>query len=340
MKRSSLIRWSVLLVILSCEAQFLAAQEATPGSTNTSVSAGSARQRAAWQKRLTLGPGDTLNISLFDLPETAQTDVPIRPDGRISFLQANDIMATGLTIDELRDRLDQGLTNYYQNPRTIIAPGTLRSKRYIVLGTVVNKGAYSLDRPLTLIEAIARAGGLETGLYQERTVELTDLSRSFLVRNGQRVQVDFEKLFQRGDLSQNVPLEPGDFLYFASAVGKEVYVLGQVGAPGVMAFAPQPTVIRAISARGGFSDRADRSRVLIVRGSLSKPQTFIVNASDILAGKSQDVKLQSRDIVYVSDNPWIKLEDLIDIAARAFLQSLTVSAASSQIDPIITHSLF
>ena len=81
-------------------------------------------------------------------------------------------------------------------------------------------------------------------------MELADLGRSFLVRNGQRVPVDFERLFERGDLSQNVPLEPDDFLYFALASANEIYVLGQVTAPGVAAFLPRTSAMSVIAARG------------------------------------------------------------------------------------------
>jgi protein involved in polysaccharide export with SLBB domain len=297
-------------------------------------------KRAPWQEHLTLGAGDTLNISLFEAPETARLEVPIRPDGRITFLQAPDVMAAGLTIDELRAKLDSILAKFYQNPRTIVTPATFRSKKYFVLGSVVNKGVYVFDRPLTVIEAIARAGGLETGVNDSQTVELADLAHSFLVREGKRMPVDFERLFQRGDLSQNIPLQPDDYLYFASANGNEVYVLGEVSAPGVMAFASKPTVIRAITARGGFTTRSFKSRVLVVRGSLENPQTFVVDTAAILAGKAQDFKLQSKDIVYISQNPWIIAAEVIDLAAKAFMQGLTVEATTLKVGPLITDPLF
>lgn len=345
MNRNRLSKWCLCLLVSFLAAVSLRAAEGTvaPSATppaGVSLSASAAQKRAPWQEHLTLGPGDTLNISLFEMADTARTEVPIGPDGRISFREAHDVVAAGLTVDELREKLDHGLTNYYRNPRTIITPAVVRSKRYIVLGTVVNKGVYNFDRPMTLIEAIARAGGFETGLFEQRSVELTDLSRSFLVRKGQRLPIDFEKLFQRGDLSQNIPLEPDDFLYFASAIGSDIYVLGEVGLPGVVSFAPQPTVLRVIANRGGFTQKAFRTRVLVVRGSLNRPQTFIVDTSDILAGKATDFKLEPRDIVYVSGNPWVKVADLIDLAAQAFIQSFTVTATTRNLDPIITHPLF
>ena len=314
-----------------------AADAVVPGPR--SLSGVAQAKRADWQQRLTLGPGDLLNLMLFDQPETARTEVPIGPDGRITFLQARQIVAAGLTIDELRAKLDEALSNYYQNPRTIVTPAAYNSKKYYVLGAVVNKGVYNLDRPLTIIEAVARAGGLETGLYEQRSVELADLSRSFIVRNGDRLAVDLERLFQRGDLTQNVPLAPGDYLYFASATANEIYVLGEVARPGIVTYAPKPTVISVISSRGGFTRKSFRSKVLVVRGSLSTPETFMVNTSDILAGKSQDFKLQPRDIVYVSENPWVKVGDVLDIAARAFMQSFVVTATTRKVEPLINDSI-
>ena len=296
-------------------------------------------KKAPWQERLTLGPGDVLNIALFEMPESAHRDVPVGPDGRISFLQARDVLAAGLTIDELRAKLDEALTKYYQNARTVITPAAFHSKKYFVLGAVASKGVFAFERPITIIEAIARAGGLETGLFDARTVELADLTHSFLVRNGQRVPVDFEHLFQQGDLSQNIPLEPDDYLFFASADANQIYVLGEVAVPGVMAFAPKTTVISALASRGGFSIKAFESRVLVVRGSLTHPQTFVVNTSAILKGKERDFKLEPKDIVYVSANPWVKAEDLLDTAARAFLQSMLVQYTTLNVGPFITQPL-
>ena len=261
MKRNSFRQHLACLLIAGSSAAFLiAAPDESPAqtatlpdaATNLSLSVNAPSQRAQWQQRLTLGAGDSLSIVLFNMPETAVREVPVAPDGRISFLQAHDVMAAGLTIDELRAKLDEALGKYYQSPRTIITPVAFRSKKYYVLGAVMAGGVYTLERPLTVVEALARAGGLETGLYERNTVELADLSRSFLVRNGKRLSIDFERLFQRGDLSQNIPLEPDDYLYFALANSNEIYVFGEVGMPGVAAFLPRTTVVGAITARGGF----------------------------------------------------------------------------------------
>jgi len=310
-----------------------------PSTTNVWLSATAATRRATWQEHMTLGPGDILSIALFQMPDTLRKDVPVGPDGRVDFLQAREVMASGLTIDELRNKLDQALSTYYQNPRTIVTPTAYRSKKYYLLGATVGRGVYPLDRPLTVVEALARAGGLETGMYDRTTVELADLSHSFLVRDGKHMPVDFERLFQRGELSQNVLLEPDDYIYFAFADANDVYVLGEVTAPGVAAYLARTTVMAAIAARGGFTTRAFKSRVLVVRGSLNQPETFVVNTSEIISGKAPDFKLQPRDIVYVHQNPWVRAGELVDAAAMAFIQGIVVGTTTRKVGPLFTEPI-
>lgn len=282
-------------------------------------------QRAAWQQKLTLGPGDVLNFGLFGAPEYSRADVAIGPDGRVSFLEAQDLMAAGLTIDELRARMDESIGQYRRSARTIITPVAFRSKKYYVLGKVMTKGVYTLDRPLTVVEAIARAHGLENGLVDRNVVDLADFQRSFLIRNGKRIPLNFEKLFAEGDLSQNMPIEPGDYLYFASADIREVYVVGEIRLPGPATYNPDLTILDAITTRGGFTERAFKSRVLVIRGPLDAPERIIVDTADIITGRSLNFKLQPRDIVFVNSRPFIRVEELADLAATAFLQSLITS---------------
>ncbi len=309
-------------------------------ATNLAFSAYNSQQRAGWQQRFTLGPGDILNFALFGQPEFARTEVPIGPDGRISYLQAQDIMAAGLTIDELRGKLDQELGKFYRTPRTIITPVAYNSKKYFVLGKVVTAGSYSLDHPTSIVEAVARAHGLQTGILDsQNTIDIVDLQKSFLARGGKRIPVDLEKLFQHGDLSQNVALEPNDYLFFAAGVLKEVYVLGEIRLAGPVVHTENLTVVGAISSRGGFTDRAYKSRVLVVRGSLTAPQTFVVDTLATVDARGLDFRLQPKDIIYISWRPFIKAEELLDLAATAFIQSAIASWSGQNIGPFITSPI-
>ncbi len=194
-----------------------------------------------------------------------------------------------------------------------------------MLGKVTTKGVYTLDRPITVLEALARAHGLENALVDRNLVGLTDFRRSFLSRGGKRIQLDFERLFQQGDLSQNVPVEPGDYIYFSPGDLNEVYVVGEVRLPGPVTWTPALTVVGAVAGRGGFTERAWRARVLVVRGSLSAPEAIPVDTHAILDGKELNFKLRPRDIIYVNSRPLIKVEEAADLAATAFIQSIITS---------------
>lgn len=293
--------------------------------TNLSFSIVRPSQRADWQKHLTLGPGDVLTLNLYGSPELTATEVAIGPDGRISYLEAQDVMAAGLTIDELRAKLDEALGQYRRAPHSIITPVAFKSKKYYMLGKVTTKGVYLLDRPLTVIEALARAHGLESALVDRNLVNLTDFRRSFIAREGKRIPLDFEKLFERGDLSQNVPVEPGDYIYFAPGDLNEVYVVGEVRLPGPVTWTPDLTIIGAITVRGGYTERAFRARVLVVRGSLNAPDAIAVDTHAILDAKAPNFKLKPHDIIFVNSRPFIKVEEAADLAATAFIQSIITS---------------
>ena len=301
------------------------AESAENARTNLRFSIISPSQRAKWQQHLTLGPGDVLTFNLYGQPELARADVAIGPDGRVSYLEAQDVMASGLSIDELRTAIDQELSKYRRAPKTVITPMAFHSKKYYMLGKIATKGVYTLDRPLTILEAIARAHGLETALVDRNLVCLADLQHSFIARGGKRMALNFEALFQHGDLSQNIAIEPNDYIYIAPGDLAEVYVVGEVRLPGPVSFRPDLTIIQAIADRGGYTDRAFKARVVVVRGSLDKPLTFAVNTHAILDAKAQDFTLAANDIIYVNSRPFIKVEEAVDLAATAFVESVITS---------------
>jgi protein involved in polysaccharide export with SLBB domain len=290
-------------------------------------------QRAAWQRHLTLGPGDVLSFHLYGSPESTRDSVTIGADGRVSYLEAENVLAAGLTIDELRDRINDELGKFRRAPQAYVIPVSYGSKRYYILGTVMQKGVFPLDHPTTVIEAVARARGFETGISRGDTIEAADFSHSFLSRGGQRVPVDFERLFMHGDLSQNVALEPDDYLYFPAVSSGQIFVLGEVGSPGPVAYDPDVSTLSAIATRGGFTETAWKAHVLVVRGSLDHPVTFTVDIANALSGKAPNLALEPGDLVYVANRPWILGEELLDRAASAFVESAVITWTGLNVGP-------
>lgn len=306
-----------------------------PGDVPAAFSAANRVQRADWQQHLTLGPGDVLSFHLFGSPLLTSEGVQVGPDGTVSYLEAENVVAAGLTVDELRERLDAELGRFRRAPQVFVTPVSYGSKKYYMMGTVVQKGVFPLDRSITVIEAVARARGFETGVSDGDTIDATDFSRSFLSRGGHRVPVDFERLFMHGDLSQNVTLEPNDYLYFPATSSGQIFVLGEVGLPGPVAYDAGVSALSAIVSRGGFTEKAWKAHVLVVRGSLDHPVAFKVDIDGALTGNAPNLALQPGDLVYVSDRPWIRAEELLDHAATAFVESAVVTWAGINVGPNI-----
>ena len=288
---------------------------------------------------LRLGPGDTVHIDMRGFEGHQRNEVAVAPDGSLTYLQVRQLPVSGLTIDQLRERLAGELRAYYKNARVIVTPGTLQSQKVYVLGKVVKKGAIVLDRPMTLVEVVAQAGGLETGLFQQNTVELADLGRSFVMRGDQKLPVDLEALFLRGDMSQNTLAQAGDYLYFPSANSNEIYVLGNVRMQGAQGLLAHTSVHSAIAQAGGFAEKAYTRKVLVIRGSLEAPEKFVVDMEALLAGREMGFRLEPKDIVYVADHPWARAEELLHFALRAFMQGAVSSWAGANIGPLIQQPI-
>jgi len=121
---------------------------------------------------------------------------------------------------------------------------------------------------------------------------------------------------------------------------KQVYVVGEVLTPGAATCTADTSALRAIAEQGGFTHRAWKQKILVIRGSLNNPQTFVVDADAVLAAHAPDFKLEPDDIVYVHYRPWIKAEELLDLAASAFVQSVTIYWTGLHVGPLITSPIF
>ncbi|MEM7698224.1 MAG: SLBB domain-containing protein, partial [Verrucomicrobiota bacterium] len=286
-----------------------------------------------WQTRYTLGPGDVLDISMYDRPDLKRENVRIGPDGTLSYLQAVAVQANGLNLDQFRRRLEHALGEYHVNPKIIISPAQIGSKSFAIIGRVQEPGNYTLDRPTTILEAVALAQGVQVGSVRGSAFELADFDRSFIARKGRKLGVDLSRLYYQGDLSQNAFLEPNDYVYIASNIENEIYVLGAVNNPGRFQTPQKLTLLRAIGEAGGFQDKAFRMRVLLIRGSIHNPETLIVNTRGILKGEQPDIDLQNGDIVYINLRPFEMVERVLDSALVTYVQTITAQATNTNFTP-------
>lgn len=270
------------------------------------------------------GPGDRLELEILGRSGTRTTTF-VGADGKIYFdlLPGTDIW--GLTLAETKETLERSLSAYYNRPQIAVSLTSVESKRIWVLGRLNKAGIYPLKGPTTLLESIARAGGLFTSRVGGVTDELADLNHSFIIRRGEMLPVNFQKLLRSGDTSQNVYLEADDFIYLPSSLSSEVYVLGAVNGPRPVAFSDNMSLITAIAKALGTQPSAHLSQVAIVRGSLSEPKIAIVDFKAILAGKVADVRLEAHDMVYVPFSPYRTLERYAKLITDTFVRTVAAN---------------
>jgi polysaccharide export outer membrane protein len=287
----------------------------------------------------TLGPGDRLEIEIVGQTGTRAVSA-VGPDGKIYFHLLPGLDVWGLTLAQTRELLEKELAKYVAQPQIAVTLREVASKHVWVLGRLNRPGVYPLSSSLTLLESLALAGGPARSTSLVSTEELADLRHSFVMRQGQLVPVDFYRLLREGDTSQNIYLQPDDFVYVPSALSQEVYVLGAVRSPRTVPYSERMTLVSAMTqasgpatvewlAVQGFTPGAQPdaylSHVAIVRGSLAQPQLMVVNYNAIIKGTAQDVPLEPGDIIYVPNTPLSTLKRYFNAAVTTFITTVAAN---------------
>jgi polysaccharide export outer membrane protein len=151
-----------------------------------------------------IGPADVLQITVWR-NEPLSREVPVRPDGKISLPLLNDVQAAGLTAIELRDEIAKGLKEYVTAPAVTVTVKEINSLKVNVLGQVQKPGVLEVKRRVSVLEAVALAGGLTPFAAPNRMVVLRKGPDGRLVRIGIR----YDDLVQ-GDDRQNILLQRDD----------------------------------------------------------------------------------------------------------------------------------
>ena len=300
------------------------------------------RLNAEWLKPptnlFTLGPGDRLEIEILG-GETNRIATIVGPDGRIYYHLLEGLDVWGLTLAETKALIERELLKYLRDmPQVGMTLRSVQSQRVWLLGRLTTPGIYPLTGPMTLLESLSVAGGpmspaalaslgggSATSTFAE---EVADLRRSFVIRDGQPLPVDFHRLLKEGDMSQNIYLRPDDFVYVPSATAKEVFVLGAVLQPRSVVYREHMSLVGAIANAAGTIKDAYLTHVAVVRGSLIEPKLAIVDYKEIVRGKAPDVLLEPGDIVYVPFTPYRTLARYADLILRTFVQTVAINEGS------------
>jgi polysaccharide export outer membrane protein len=167
-----------------------------------------AAQAAAHAPDYIIGPGDELQVFVWQNPDLSVT-VPVRPDGKISTPLNEDMVAVGKTPSGLAHDIEQKLAEYVRSPHVnviVLKPASVFSQ-VKVIGQVKAPQAVAYREGMTVLDAILAVGGLTdyAAGNRARIVRMVDGKET-------DIHVRLGALVNGGDVSQNVPLKPGDVL--------------------------------------------------------------------------------------------------------------------------------
>ena len=151
-------------------------------------------------KNYIIGPEDMLLIRVWREAELSG-QFPVRPDGRISLPLVNEILAAGLTPEQLAAAITQGLGKYMTQPEVNVAVVQVNSKKYFVIGEVARPGPYPLTVPTTVLEALVTTGGFR---------DFANPKKIIILRGAQRLKFNYKEVVAGKNTEQNVLLESGD----------------------------------------------------------------------------------------------------------------------------------
>ena len=151
-----------------------------------------------------IGPDDVLSVVFWKEPELT-SEVTVRPDGRITLPVIGELAAAGLRPEQLQAEILTRATKYLTVPNVQVVVRTINSRRVFVTGRVTTPGGHLLKGPLTVMQAIALAGGL---------TEYTDAKNITVLRTTStgsvRFQFNYKDVARGKNLQQNIALLPGD----------------------------------------------------------------------------------------------------------------------------------
>lgn len=270
-----------------------------------------------------IGSGDVLSIVVWDHPElagggmtaaaaaadtngtnssavanTAQPGFVVDHQGRIQFPFAGLLPVEGLTEEAARSLLTNKLARYIANPNVTLRVQSYRSKRVYIDGEVKQPGLQAInDIPMTLVEALNRAGGL---------LPTADQSRIALERGEARYRINLRDLVQKDINPGNIMLAPGDVVRVHSRDESKVFVSGEVVTPKALTMHNgRLTLNEALGETGGISPLSgDARQIYVVRKTSERTRVFQLDAR--LTGSlamAESFELRPKDVIYVAASP-------------------------------------
>jgi polysaccharide export outer membrane protein len=249
-----------------------------------------------------VGQDDLLEITVFEVMEL-NTTARISDAGVITLPLIGPLTAAGRTTQELERTIEDALSEkYINNPHVTVFVKEYGSQPVSVVGAVRMPGIYQIKGQKSLLDMLALAQGLnETA---GKTIQLIRAGSAPGLadpsNHGEVVSVDAQDLFENGKTDLNLPVHAGDAINVLQA--GSIFVVGEVMHPSefVLRNGKNVTATQAIALANGFTKEAKQKGCVVMRYHRDGTKEEIpVDASKVLRGKIEDIKMMPNDILYV-----------------------------------------
>ena len=249
-----------------------------------------------------VGPDDLLALSVYDSPELTRT-VRVDADGNIRLPMLKDpIQVRGMVPSQLESAIAKALTkgNVLVDPIVTVTIVEYQSRPVNVVGAVKNPLVFQATRPIPLLDAIARAGGIREDAGSDIVVSKEVLRDGKPARITQTIPV--RKLIDNADPALNVMLHGGEEVLVPEAL--KIYVVGNVKKPGAYPVRndEETTILQLLALSEGLAPYSAKVAYVYRRSPGGSKTEVPVPLAKIMKRQSPDMPLQANDILYIPDN--------------------------------------
>jgi polysaccharide biosynthesis/export protein len=249
-----------------------------------------------------VGPNDLLALSVYDSPELTRS-VRVDAVGNIRLPMLKDsIQVQGMVPSQIEASVAQALTkgNVLVDPIVTVTIVEYQSRPVNVVGAVKTPLVFQATRPVPLLDAISRAGGLSEDAGSDIVVSYPVIRDGKPASETQTIPV--RKLIDNADPNLNIMLHGGEEVLVPAAM--KIYVVGSVKKPGAYPIRndEEPTVLQALALSEGLAPYTAKVAYVYRRAPGGTKTELPVELAKIMKRKSPDVPLKANDILYIPDN--------------------------------------
>lgn len=283
-------------------------------------------------QRYTIGPGDVVGVIVYDHPELLPnagavisqqadpTGVSVAPgfivdsSGEIAFPYVGRVRVAGLTEAEAGDLISKLIVTQVREPEVTVRIQSFRSRRAYIEGEVRVPGSQIFtDVPMTLTEAINRAGGITASGNRAAVT---------LVRDGKSIDINLTRLREAGRDGNDIPLQNGDTISVGHREDAKVYVMGEILRPSALTMRTNGrlNLNEALGEAGGpVLTTSSPGQIFVIRqGATGLPAIFHLDAKNPAAlVLARQFNLEPQDVVYIDPVPLVKWNRVISLILPA-----------------------